>query len=134
MEQEFAENEAQRRRELEQALRLAETRQQRSIVLAAGLVAAIILAVLSLWFYRQSNANLGQANAANTQSAMNLGQANAAGTQDALNLEAAQNNAATAQAEAHSRATQEAVAVEQAQIALACQLGCPISIAAFRFG
>ena len=55
--------------ELEKAQQLARTQRQRAIVLALGLLVAVVLSVISFSLFRQSNQNLSNAQRANTQSA-----------------------------------------------------------------
>ncbi len=57
LEQETAEREAQRWRELEGARRLANTQRQRTTVLSVGLAIALLLTAAALWFLRDSNLN-----------------------------------------------------------------------------
>jgi WD40 repeat protein/class 3 adenylate cyclase len=97
------EREAQLQRELEAAQKLAETerrsivnlRLRNRVITAIGIV-AIVMAVLASVFAVQSSSNLDAAEVANTQSAA---------------------NASTAQAEAQSRATAEAIAVNERNLA-----------------
>jgi WD40 repeat protein len=100
-EQDAAEREAQRQHELEvakqvaeSARRLARTQRQRSLVLSLGLAIAVVLIGVALWLNSRANTSLRQA-------------------QDAQQ---------TAQSEAYNRATQEAIANQQAQIAVSRQL------------
>ena len=105
---EAVEREAQRQRELQAALTLAETqrrsatrlRRRNRVIIGAGL-AVLFLAVLAGLFGMQSNQNATRAdqNAAQAQSNLNVAQA----------------NSATAQAEAQIRATAQAKAVSEAQ-------------------
>ena len=114
--------EAQQKSELEKAQQLVDTQRQRTIVLALGLLVAVILSVISFLLFRQSNNNLSdaQANAATathalglseqsgTQAAANEAKAQAASTHAVANAstaqafsEQSQANAATAEFAAH---------------------------------
>jgi len=137
--QEASERESQRLRELQQAQKLVKTQRQRTMVLLAGLIIAVVLGMIafslggvSFVLFRLSNANLTDAQAANTQSAANAATAQIASTQSAANAATAEAfaadaiaNAAAAQAastqSAANAATAEANAAEaqyQTNIAL----------------
>lgn len=64
--------------ELEKAQQLARTQRQRAIVLAVGLLVAVVLSIVSFSLFQQSNRNLSDARLANTQSAQNAATADAA--------------------------------------------------------
>ncbi len=102
-EKEKAEREAQRQRELEQAKKLAKTQQQRVLVLAAGLVVAVILGIVAFSFFQQARENLQSANVRGTQVA------DSAATAEARRVEA-DNARATAVEDRNAAATAQVVA------------------------
>jgi WD40 repeat protein/DNA-binding SARP family transcriptional activator len=87
-EAETMEREKRRQRELEAAQRLARTQRQRSIVLSIGLVIALVLTAVALWLNSVANTNLHLANDAQM----------------------------TAENEAFRRATQEVLALQEADL------------------
>ena len=129
VEKETAEREAQRQRELESALKLAETEKkraeeqtqsnkrlrQRAWSLAGVLGIALILAILAIGFARTANTNLNSAQAANTQV---IAERNRADDERDAALAAQANS----EAETYARATAEALAQNQASLAFSREL------------
>jgi WD40 repeat protein len=123
------EREAQRQRELEAAQKLAESEgrraeeqaqaaarlRRRAFLLAGASVLAVVLAAIAFLAFRQANQNAETAQAASTQA---VGQRAAAETAQALEAD----QRATAVAEGWARATQQAVAEEQARLATSREL------------
>ncbi|MGD8404433.1 MAG: TIR domain-containing protein, partial [Anaerolineales bacterium] len=92
--------EANLKKELKQQKKLEKTRQQRTIVLAVGLIIALILGVSSFALYQESSRNLETSN-------RNLEEANTANTQVVAErnaAEIAQSEAETAKSEAEEQA------------------------------
>ncbi len=123
-EREAAEREAQRQRELDAARRLAEAESRRAEAQAraagqlrrralalAGVLALAILAAIAAGVFANRNGLLAAQNAAIANTAQ------AANTQVVANADLAQANAATAAAEANVRATAEAIAVQERELA-----------------
>jgi hypothetical protein len=102
-------------RELAQTRKLASTQQQRAIVLALGLIAAVILSLVAFSLYRTAVSERSVAQAASTLAFENASTAQAAST---LAFE----NASTAQAASTKAVAQEATAVAEQDLTQAGQL------------